>query len=239
MRVSIIVPFYNEAENVTPAIEELQLCHPDAEIIAVDDGSTDETPHRLALHEGVRVIRLPHNMGQSAAIYRGLKSATGEVCVLIDGDGQSSVSDIKMLLEYFPAYDFVNGCREGSRRDPIARVLASRLANRVRHWFTRDGMRDTGGTPKAMKRSCVDHLIPFQGLHRFIPAILKHAGFRVIEVPVSHRARLHGRTKYTNAGRALRGIRDLIGVRWLLARALGGDALRSNGDAGPLPRDAP
>jgi dolichol-phosphate mannosyltransferase len=228
MRISIIVPFYNEAENVSPVIRELQQYYPEAEIVAVDDGSTDGTFDRLSEQKGVRTLSLPRNMGQSAAVYHGLKSASGDVCVLIDGDGQSNVSDIKTLLAYLPEYDFVNGCRERSRQDGISRVLASRIANHVRNWFTGDGMRDTGGTPKMMKRQCVDHLIPFDGLHRFIPAILKRAGFLVVEVPVSHRHRLHGQTKYTNAGRAVRGIWDLIGVRWLLDRSLDEAALQPN-----------
>jgi dolichol-phosphate mannosyltransferase len=218
MKISIIVPFYDEARNVVPVLNEIRRCYPDAEVIAVDDGSRDETFSLLSQHANIRVHRLPRHLGQSAAIYSGLRLATGDICVLIDGDGQSDVGDIKTLLEYFPEYDLVNGCR-AARQDVPSRVLASRAANAVRNAFTRDGMRDTGGTPKAMKRECVDHLVPFDGLHRFIPALLRRAGFRIIEVPVSHRRRLFGETKYTNWGRALRGAWDLIGVRWLLGRS--------------------
>jgi dolichol-phosphate mannosyltransferase len=230
MRISIVIPFYNEAENVAPVIAELQQQHPDAEIVAVDDGSSDDTFDRLSRLAGVRALRLPDNRGQSAAVYHGLRSATGEVCVLIDGDGQSSVSDIKTLLDFIPQYDMVNGCRAGRRQDPVGRVIASRIANRLRSAFTGDGMRDTCGTPKAMKRECVDYLVPFDGMHRFIPALLISSGFRVIEVPVSHRPRLHGRTKHTTTGRALRGVWDLIGVRWLLGRTFQATPRRSRKD---------
>jgi dolichol-phosphate mannosyltransferase len=154
---------------------------------------------------------------------------------MMDGDGQSSAADIKVLLEYIPEYDFVNGCR-AKRRDTISRRWASRIANKLRSGMTGDGMRDTGGTPKVMKRECVDHLVPFDGLHRFIPALLVRAGFRCIEVPVAHRERLHGTTNYTNWGRGLRGAWDLIGVRWLLGRkldvaAVGTTAIEAAADA--------
>lgn len=219
-KISIIVPFFDEEQNVGPVVSEIRSAYPDAELICVDDGSRDRTFDCLAQQSGVRVHRLPRHLGQSAAIYAGLKLATGDVCVLLDGDGQSDVGDIKALLRYFPEYDLVNGCRAG-RQDAGSRIVASRVANLLRNAWIGDGMRDTGGTPKAMKRECVDHLVPFDGLHRFIPALLRQAGFRIIEVPVAHRRRLFGVTKYTNWGRALRGAWDLIGVRWLLSRKFG------------------
>ena len=224
MKVSVIVPFHDEEENVAAVLTEIREYQPDAEIIAVDDHSSDRTPEILAQQPGVRVIRLPKQLGQSAAVYRGFVAATGDVCVMMDGDGQSSAADIKVLLEYLPEYDFVNGCR-ANRSDSIGRRLASRFANALRRAVTADGMLDTGGTPKVMKRECVAHLVPFDGLHRFIPALLVSAGFRCIEVPVAHRERLHGRTKYTNWGRGLRGVWDLVGVRWLLGRKIDSSAL--------------
>jgi len=219
VKLSIVIPFYNEEENVEPVLSEIRRLYPEAQVIAVDDCSTDGTYTVLHSQPNIQVERLPLHLGQSAAIYRGLSLATGEVCVLMDGDGQTSASDISLLLEHFPDYDFVNGYRV-RRSDKPSRVIASRVANFVRNLFTRDGMRDTGGTPKAMKRECVRHLVPFDGLHRFIPAMLRSAGFRVLEVPVSHRERMHGHTKYSNAGRAFRGAWDLLGVVWLLGRKL-------------------
>lgn len=225
VKLSIVVPFYNEEKNVAPVLSELQRCHPNAEIIGVDDGSSDGTFDALTALDGVQAHRLPRHMGQSAAIYAGLLRCTGEVCVLMDGDGQSDAADIKLLLGYLPEYDLVNGSRAERRLDPKQRRIASWIANSLRSLFTRDGIRDTGGTPKVMKRECVGHLVPFDGLHRFIPALLKNAGFRVVEVPVSHRPRLHGQTKYTIVSRGLRGAWDLVGVSWLLNRKLDASAL--------------
>jgi len=219
MRISIVIPFYNEEKNVVPVLSEVAQHHPDAEIVAVDDGSRDQTFARIAAEPGVRAHRLREHLGQSAAVYAGLVLATGDVCVILDGDGQSSIADIKALLAHFPKYDFVNGQRL-HRRDTPGRILGSRLANRVRNLFTGDGMHDTGCTPKAIKRECVEHLVPFDGLHRFIPALLTGAGFRGIEVPVAHHARLHGRTHYASWPRALSGAWDLVGVRWWMARRI-------------------
>ena len=234
MKVSIVIPFHDEEENVGPVLDEVRQAHPDAEVIAVDDHSGDRTPEVLSRQAAVRVIRLPRRLGQSAAVYRGLVEATGDVCVMMDGDGQTSVSDIERLLAYIPEYDFVNG-RRAERQDSPARLIASRLANWLRNVFTRDGMKDTGGSPKIMKRECVDYLIPFDGMHRFIPALLVAAGFRSIEVPVAHRERLHGNTHYTNWARGLRGAWDLIGVRWLLGRRIDAALLgvRASGAAPP------
>jgi len=217
--LSIIVPFYNEVENVDPVLNEIKRFHPEAELVAVDDCSSDGTDRVLAKQSDVRAFRLPRHLGQSAAVYRGLVEANGTICVLMDGDGQSNPADIKVLLEKFPEYDFVNGNRV-RRSDDLGKVLTSRIGNAIRNFFTRDGIHDTGGTPKAMKRECVSHLVPFNGMHRFIPALLKNAGFRILEVPVTHRERIHGHTKYTNVGRAFRGAFDLIGVSWLLRRRL-------------------
>jgi dolichol-phosphate mannosyltransferase len=223
VKLSIVIPFYNEEQNVAPVLNEVRRFYPQAQLIAVDDCSADGTYRAIAAQPGVQADRLARHMGQSAAIYRGLTQAHGDVCVILDGDGQSNPADIKLLLEHFPAYDFVNGDRV-NRSDSLNRVLASRIANTIRNFFTRDGMRDTGGTPKAMKQECVAHLVPFDGFHRYIPALLHNAGFRLLEVPVSHRERMYGLTKYTNMGRAVRGIRDLFGVRWLLRRQISAKA---------------
>jgi dolichol-phosphate mannosyltransferase len=231
VKLSVVIPFRNEEENVEPVVSEVQRFQPDAEIVAVDDCSTDGTPGELAKLRGIVVVRLSRHGGQSAALYAGLHRATGDVCVTMDGDGQSSTSDIKRLLAYFPEYDFVNG-RRANRNDSPSRVLASRVANQVRNWFTGDGMRDTGGSPKAMKRECVPYLVPFDGMHRFIPALLVRAGFKTIEVPVEHRTRLHGRTKYSNWARGLRGVWDLVGVPWLLSRRLDPGALDTQPEPG-------
>lgn len=234
MKLSIIVPFRDEAENVGPVLAEIRRYHPDAEIIAVDDCSTDATLEILRRHRDVQVIELPGHLGQGAALYSGLKAARGDVCVTMDGDGQSSAADIKRLLSHIPEYDFVNG-RRARRRDTPSRIVAARFANSVRNLVLRDGMQDTGGSPKAMKRECVDSLAPFDGMHRYIPALLVRAGFKSIEIEVEHRERLHGTTKYTNLRRGVRGIRDLIGVSWWLSRRIDAAVLAGRSDPAPAP----
>jgi dolichol-phosphate mannosyltransferase len=243
MKLSFVVPFHNEAPSVLGVLAEIRRHHPHDEIIAVDDCSSDETFALIGTQADVRAHRLSRHLGQSAAVYAGLRLASGDVCVILDGDGQSSVADVKALIAHLPEYDFVCGYR-AQRSDTAHRILASRIANLVRRIFTGDDMRDAGCTPKVMKRECVDHLVPFDGMHRFLPALLCAAGMRGIEVPVSHHARMHGRTHYTSSGRALRGVVDLVGVRWWMSRrldldALGLDAASETGDTRPFsPPDA-
>ena len=217
--VSIVVPFYNEGENITPVLRELRACQPDAEIIAVDDGSTDNTWALICAEPSVKGIRLTENRGQSGALFIGLKAASAPLCVMMDGDGQNDPADIAKLLEVLRsgAADVVCG-RRAKRRDTWSRRAASRFANRIRRAFLDDGVRDTGCSLKAFHREAVDLLVPFNGLHRYLPAIFKNGGLSLQEVPVNHRARTRGISKYTNWDRALRGIYDLIGVSWLLRR---------------------
>ncbi|MBW2272187.1 MAG: glycosyltransferase family 2 protein [Deltaproteobacteria bacterium] len=217
MQISVVIPFYNEVDNVDPVLDELRELLPDAEVIAIDDGSRDGTGERLRARGDVQSHFFPRNLGQSAAVYYGLVRATGDVCVIMDGDGQNDPRDLPRLLELIPDYDLVNGHR-AERRDPLSKRLASRVANGFRRAVLHDGMRDTGCTPKLLKRELVRHLVPFDGMHRFIPALVQAAGARCIEVPVQHRPRRSGQSKYTNLRRAVRGLRDVFGVRWLLAR---------------------
>jgi dolichol-phosphate mannosyltransferase len=166
------------------------------------------------------VIRFEKNTGQSAAIYAGLQAARGAIAVLIDGDLQNDSADIPRLLAQIErGADLVCGYRLKRKDTPLKR-LTSRIANAVRSRFTRDGVRDTGCTLKAMRRECVSALVPFKGMHRFIPALIKGAGYRLVEVPVNHRPRRFGESKYGLGNRALRATIDMFGVRWLLARRL-------------------
>jgi dolichol-phosphate mannosyltransferase len=217
--LSIIVPFYNEAENVGELLREIRAACPDAEIVAVDDGSTDGTTDILRSEPGIRAVLFPANRGQSAALYAGLRRARGRVCVMLDGDGQNDPADIPALVAALAQADLACGWRR-NRRDTWNRRAASRIANRVRRAFLNDGIRDTGCSLKALRREHIDLLVPFNGLHRFIPALMRNAGLRLVEVPVNHRPRLRGVSKYTIGGRALRGIRDLFGVSWLLKRQI-------------------
>jgi dolichol-phosphate mannosyltransferase len=220
--VSVIVPVYNEEENVPILQAELRaaLRGVDHEIIFVDDGSVDQTVQRIEAAPNLRVIRLEKNAGQSAAIYAGLQAARGATLVLIDGDLQNDPADIpKLVGEISRGADLVCGYR-ALRRDTLVKRLTSRVANAVRSRYTKDGVRDTGCTLKAMRRECVAVLFPFKGMHRFIPALIKDAGYRLVEIPVNHRPRRFGQTKYGLGNRAVRATIDMFGVRWLLSRRL-------------------
>ena len=220
--VSVIVPVYNEEQNVPILEAELRaaLKGVDHEIIFVDDGSSDHTVERIEAAPNVRVIRFEKNAGQSAAIYAGLQAARGAILVLIDGDLQNDPADIpKLIAEIARGADLVCGYR-AQRRDTVVKRLTSRIANAVRSRYTKDGVRDTGCTLKAMRRECVSALVPFKGMHRFIPALIKDAGYRLVEIPVNHRPRRFGQTNYGLGNRAVRATIDMFGVRWLLSRRL-------------------
>ncbi len=220
--VSVVVPLYNEEENAPLLQAELAaalsgLAH---EVIFVDDGSTDRTLACLTSAPGVRILQFEKNAGQSAAIYAGAHAARGAIVVLIDGDLQNDPADIpRLLAEIDRGADLVCGYR-AQRKDTLVKRLTSRIANFVRSRFTKDGVRDTGCTLKAMRRECVRTLVPFKGMHRFIPALVKGAGYRLVEIPVNHRARKFGQSKYGLGDRAVRATVDMFGVRWLLARQL-------------------
>jgi len=220
--VSVIVPVYNEEENVPILQAELRaaLRGIEHEFIFVDDGSADRTVERIEAAPNLRVIRFEKNAGQSAAMYAGLQAAHGAILVLIDGDLQNDPADIPKLIEEISrGADLVCGYR-AQRRDTLAKRLTSRVANAVRSRYTKDGVRDTGCTLKAMRRECVAVLFPFKGMHRFIPALIKDAGYQLVEIPVNHRPRRFGQTKYGLGNRAVRATMDMFGVRWLLSRRL-------------------
>ncbi len=217
--LSIVIPFYNEAESVRPVVSEVLNLYPEAELIVVDDGSTDDTFKHLVEIRGLRVLRFPENQGQSAAILAGLRAASRSYCALLDGDGQNDPEDLIRLAKHLVEKDcdVVCGFR-ATRKDTWSRRAASRIANRIRRALVHDGVRDTGCSLKVFRREAADCLIPFNGMHRFLPAFFRAAGCRIEEIAVNHRPREHGSSKYTNWDRALRGVYDLIGVRWFLKR---------------------
>lgn len=220
--VSVVVPLYNEEANLPILQEELRtaLSGLDYEILFVDDGSVDRTPERIEAAPNIRLIRFEKNAGQSAAIYAGLAATRGATVIIIDGDLQNDPADIpRLLAEITNGADLVCGYRI-KRRDSMMKRLTSRIANTVRSRYTKDGVRDTGCTLKAMRRECVSALFPFKGMHRFIPALVKAAGYRLVEIPVNHRPRRFGQSKYGLGNRALRATIDMFGVRWLLSRRL-------------------
>ena len=192
--ISVVVPLFNEEESIAILQTELSaaLRGLDYEVIFVDDGSIDRTAERIETAPNIRLIRFEKNSGQSAAIYAGLTAARGATVVIIDGDLQNDPADIpKLLAEIASGADLVCGYRV-KRRDTLVKRATSRIANAVRSRYTKDGVRDTGCTLKAMRRECMSTLLPFKGMHRFIPALVKAAGYRLVEVPVNHRPRRFG-----------------------------------------------
>ena len=220
--VSVVVPVFNEEENMSILQSELRsaLTGLNYEIVFVDDGSTDGSADKIDTAPNVRVVRFEKNTGQSAALYTGIRAARGETIVMIDSDLQNDPADIPRLLqEISRGADLVCGYR-AKRKDTMTKRLTSRIANFVRSRFTKDYVRDTGCTLKAMRRECADALVPFKGMHRFIPALIRGAGYRLVEIPVNHRPRRFGQTKYGFGNRAVRATIDMFGVRWLLSRRL-------------------
>ena len=217
---SVVIPLYNEGDNVVLLQNEVSaaLAGLNYELILVDDGSTDDTVARITQSPEVRLLQFKKNAGQSAAMMAGMTAARGKAVVLLDGDLQNDPKDIPLLLaEIEKGADLACGYR-ARRKDTVVKKITSRVANFVRSRFVGDGVRDTGCTLKAMRRECVNALVPFKGVHRFIPALVKNAGFKVVEVPVNHRARQYGISKYGLGNRAIKATTDMLGVRWLQSR---------------------
>jgi dolichol-phosphate mannosyltransferase len=218
--ISIVIPLYNEEDNVQDMQREVAeaLAGHDYELVLVDDGSTDGTVARVVKSERVRLLCFEKNAGQSAAMHAGIHLALGQVIVTLDGDLQNDPKDIPTLLKKLDeGWDLVCGYR-AKRKDTAFKRVQSRIANFVRSRFIGDGVRDTGCTLKAMRRDCREALLPFNGMHRFIPALIASMGWKVTEVPVNHRPRTRGVSKYGFGNRAWRATMDMFGVRWLNSR---------------------
>jgi dolichol-phosphate mannosyltransferase len=227
-KISIVVPVYNEEDNVLPLAAELRDAAQQAsrsyELIFVDDASTDATWSRIAeAHRRdpfVRGLRHTRNAGQSAALWTGLEAARGEVLVTLDGDCQNNPADLPSLLEQLGDCDFVCGVRQ-KRQDNWLRLVSTRVARWARRSVFNVDFRDTGCAFRAFRRSAIDGLLPFNGIHRFLPVLVHANGARVKEVPISHRPRLCGVSKYGLWNRLGRGMFDLVGVKWYLKRRVG------------------
>ena len=227
--ISVVVPVKDEAGNVAPLAREIAaaLKTEPHEIIFIDDGSTDGTAEALMALRGeipqLRVLRHGRNLGQSRGVRSGVLAAKGEIIVTLDGDGQNDPADIPSLLAELRRNDglaMVSGVRV-KRQDTASRRLASRLGNRFRSWLLKDGATDTGCGLKAFRREAYLALPYFDHQHRFLIALMRREGFGVSFVPVGHRARGSGRSKYTNLGRMLVSVNDLLGMRWLIRRHKG------------------
>ena len=227
--ISVVVPVKDEAGNVSPLAREIAaaLKGQAHEIIFVDDGSSDGTGDALARMKGeipeLRVLRHDRNLGQSRGIRTGVQAARGEIIVTLDGDGQNDPADIPKLLEALkadPKLGMASGIRV-KRKDSASRRMASRLGNSLRNRLLGDGASDTGCGLKVFRRQAFLNLPYFDHMHRFLIALMLREGVGVGFVPVNHRPRLTGRSKYTNFGRLLVSVQDLLGVRWLQRRHRG------------------
>ena len=226
--LSIIVPLYNEADNIRTLAGEINQAMAKEnygwECLWVDDGSTDDGPdilEQLASEDPHHIhISFEKNTGQSAALYAGFKEARGAIIATLDADGQNDPADIPALVQRVMSgdADMVNGYRE-KRRDSLVRKIASRIGNGFRNALTGRTVRDVGCSTRAFRRECVEILPAFKGMHRFIPTLVSLHDFSISEVPVNHRPRTAGQSKYTSMNRLWVGIADLFGVRWLKGRS--------------------
>jgi dolichol-phosphate mannosyltransferase len=227
--ISVVVPVKDEAGNVGPLAREIAaaLAGEAHEIIFIDDGSTDGTGAALAALKTeipqLRVLRHSRNLGQSRGIRSGVLAARGDIIITLDGDGQNDPADIPKLLAALHAeaeVGMVSGVRT-KRKDTASRRIASKLGNALRSAMLGDGASDTGCGLKAFRRQAFLELPYFDHIHRFLIALVLREGWKVRYVPVNHRPRLTGTSKYTNFGRLLVSVHDLLGVRWLQRRHRG------------------
>jgi dolichol-phosphate mannosyltransferase len=224
--VSLVIPLYNEEENLPLLAAEIRASLEGwkYEVLWIDDGSTDGSLavlRRLAAEDAhARVLHLGRNSGQSAALAAGFQSARGKVVVTLDADLQNDSRDIPRLLAKLtepPGWDLVSGVRT-KRRDNGVRRLSSRVANAVRNWATDERITDVGCSLKAYRAEFLRRVPMFEGMHRFLPTLVRLDGGRVTELPVYHRPRLHGQTKYSIGNRLFRTLADLLAVRWMQRR---------------------
>jgi glycosyltransferase involved in cell wall biosynthesis len=227
--ISAVVPVKDEAGNVAPLAREIAAAiagEGDSEIIFIDDGSTDGTAAALQALKteipSLRVLQHSRNLGQSRGIRTGVRAARADIVVTLDGDGQNDPADIPKLLailrgEGAAAIGVVSGVR-AKRQDTYSRRMASRLGNAIRSRLLNDGAADTGCGLKAFRREAFLALPYFDHIHRFIITLMIREGYEVRFVEVNHRPRAHGTSKYTNLGRLLVSVNDLLGVRWLQRR---------------------
>ncbi len=232
MKISIVVPVYNEADNISALIAEIVMAMKSAEayeIIYVDDGSNDDTAAVLKQIQqnikALRVLRHQQSCGQSAAIHTGVKTANYPCIATLDGDGQNDPADIPHLYQLLMQQRqsnsnlwMVAGWRN-RRHDSAWRLFSSKVANGVRSCMLGDNTPDTGCGLKVFLKGDFLSLPYFDHMHRFLPALILRAGGQVISEPVSHRPRVHGCSKYGTLDRLWVGVVDILGVIWLQKRA--------------------
>lgn len=222
--LSVVAPAYNEAANLPMLVDEISKAiaqiQEKYEIVIVNDGSNDDTLSILnkltKKFSQLRVLSMVKRSGQTAAIDAGIRNARGRYVAIIDADLQNVPSEIPRMLDILTSQqcDLVNGWRD-KREDPWLRLVSTRIANGVRNWLTHETIRDSACGLKVFRAECFDKIKLFNGMHRFLPTLFKMEGFRVVEVPVNHRPRIAGKTKYGIGNRLFKGLRDIFAIRWM------------------------
>jgi dolichol-phosphate mannosyltransferase len=230
IEISIIVPVYNERENLVLLDQEItksiKPLNKNYEVILVDDGSTDGSSELIRVlqekNSTIRLIRFGHNHGQTAAFAAGFDKARGDIIVTMDADLQNSPSDIPLLLTAIKDCDVVCGWRH-KRNDPWIKKISSKVANSVRNSLSDESIADTGCSLKAFRRECFKDIKLYNGMHRFFPTLMRMEGFSVTQVKVGHYPRIHGHSKYNIRNRLFASFKDLLAIRWMKKRQLNYD----------------
>lgn len=238
-----MVPLYNEADNVLPLTREVAAALTPLgrrwELVLVDDASSDATPQRIleACRADPRVRGLRHrrNAGQSAAVWTGFIATDSPILCTLDGDLQNDPADLPKMIAELARVDFVSGMRL-ERQDTWVRRASSRIARWARGRALGVNFRDTGCAIRAFKRESLAGVFPFNGLHRFLPVLVHGGGFQTLEVPVNHRPRVAGVSKYGVWNRLGRGLYDLIAISWYQKRRYHAPGYTELAEVAPLPR---
>jgi dolichol-phosphate mannosyltransferase len=240
--LSVVIPVYNEEENLPLLWPELRAVLEDMqvsfEVLMVDDGSRDRSAEIIrqfaAVDSRVRLVSLKANAGETAATDAGLRRARGQRIVTMDADLQNDPRDIPLLVGHLDRWDAATGWRV-KRDDSVVRRASSRVANAVRNALSDEDIRDSGCTFRAFRRECLRGLVLYRGLHRFIPTLLRLRGYGVVEVPVHHRPRRFGESKYGIGNRAFVAFVDLLVIRWMKDRMLRYDVAEDVGGDSSIP----
>lgn len=232
--LSVVVPAQNEEENIIPFLQDVKRAFESVrisfEVLVVDDGSTDETLAKAISfkeeHNWLSVIRMTNRPpvkgdGKGAAYFAGFQEARGQYIATIDADRQNDPADLPMMFERAVAaqVDMVQGDRSGKRKDDIVRKFSSKVGKLFRRMIIRDIVRDTACGIRVIRRTVAVQIpLQYRGMHRFIGYYVNLLGYRVIEIPVNHLPRTHGKAKYSIWNRAIPGLFDLFAVRWMTKR---------------------
>lgn len=228
--LSVVVPVYNEEECLSEVLQELRGALDQAgleswEAVIVDDGSKDRTSQiaeDLARSDPrFRLIRFNGNFGQTSAFEAGFHFALGRYVGMMDGDGQNDPHDFHRLLQALEQQkvDMMCGVRQ-KRKDTLIRRISSKIANDFRNWVTKETVTDVGCSIRVFRRICLERIKLYEGMHRFFPTLFRIEGYTIGEIPVNHRQRTKGRSKYGIHNRLWCGLRDLYAVRWMQGRSI-------------------